>query len=259
MRMNTSLGLSVWARRHRSVAVVAIVILKTAIACIGLFLGAMLALDGYVLPQEIQWVLAAIAAVSLWFYPAGQDQKRLGRTLLYRRRKRMDGILTGLGFAILFFFGNVLVKWAHHPDSVGYAASTVHVSYSSLKKEPVEFRKEVIRSGKWKRWTIARVKMKTQKALAGIARVSEDASLGLQLFMSLGLIALAFLAGYGVAILSCSIACNGQEALAILVLVLGGAGVIAGLIFGFRAIWSVGGSNETDGRHQKKRPPTKTN
>ena len=269
MKKQFALRLSFWAKSHRPAAIALIVVSKIAIGAIGFVFGLSTALEGAVLPVEFKWLLAAVAAASIFAYPAKRLKKSLGRAVFYRRQKIMDGVLVALGFAILFFVGNLAPTWVAQPGVVAATSAKMSVAMSVVEKsveenqkelvqKPVEKnKKETLRGGKIKRWIASKVKAMAERAIAKFARANEDGGIAGKLFLSLLLIVAATFLLALVASLSCNLSCSGQEGLAILVGVLGVTGIIIGSVLGFSAIWQKKESKDLDRRHQKPREPTK--
>lgn len=257
--------MSFWASRNRPVAIVLLIAGKCFVGAVGLLLGAWAVLEGFVLPDETRWGLFAITLFAIAAYPAKYMKYRLGRAGYYRRQKMSDGLLVGLGFAALFFAGNQAPAWVTRP----YAAASpiIATQMASLKTntelaipeasaEVSKNLKERSTAGKFKKWLISKAKKRAERALNRLARQTNGMDIVGKVLLSLLLLVGAFLIGYGVAIVACTIACSGQEALAVLVAAVGGAGIIIGLIFAFKAIWFEKKNDKVDTRHQKKRPPT---
>lgn len=250
MKKNTTLRLSFWAKSHRVTAITLIVISKITVGIIGLFLGTWAAVEGYILPLETKWLLGTVAAASILLYPAKRLKKHLGRATFYRRQKTMDGVLATLGFAILFFVGNLTPAWVASPNVVTNIPANVTTALSCLEKHVSEVRKGVVHSGKLQRWIAAKAKTKIERVISKMKGTADGSDAAVKIVISILLVIAALLLAYVVYALSCSLACSGQEAAAALVGIFGSVAIIIGLIFAIKAVWGNNKSSELDERHR---------
>ena len=265
MKNSFAMRCSFWASRNRPLAIAFIIFGKVYIGTTGLLLGAWAALDGFVLPGESIWALVAIALFAFAAYPAKRLKCRLGGAGFYRRQKSVDGLLAGLGLAVMFFAGNHAPGWVARPyvaadpiisTQVASLKTDKELTMPETSAEVSKNLKERRTAGKFKKWLVSKAKKRAERALNKLARQTDGMDIVGKVLLSLLLLVGAFLVAYGVAILACSIACSGQEAMAALVAAVGGTGIIVGLIFAFKAIWYDKENDKIDTRHQKKRPPT---
>ncbi len=256
MKNHATLRLSFWAKNHRSAAIVSIVAAKITIGGLGLLLGTWAAVEGLLLPLQVKWLLAAIAATSILAYPTKSMKKRLGQAAFYRRQKATDGVLVGLGFIILFFVGNLAPAWVAVSNTAAHLSANVPIALSCLEKPTVETRKEIVRGGKLPRWIAAKVKAKAGRILTKLERVASGSDTTLKVLLTILLVIATVVLLRLVAGLACNLSCSGQESAALLVVIFGTSAVIAGAIFAIRAVWKRSGGNDLDDRHRKRKIPT---
>lgn len=258
MKRSVFLRLSFRAKTHRRAAIAALIVAKIALGVLGFNFGLWVALEGWQLPAGTSWLLAAFALAALLVYPARLLKKRLSRAVYYRRQKTLDGMLAALGFVFWFFAGNLSPVWTAAPVAGTPAVPTNPVTWSSLEKPLPEYRKEVIRGGKWKRWLATKAQARIARKIDWYKRTSRNIDDGGKVALTILVILLALLLAYLVAALSCSIACSGMEGLAILVAIAGAIGIVVGAFLAIRGIWYSREDRETDQRRQNKRAPTKS-
>lgn len=255
MKNHTALRLSFWAKHNRPLAIAIIVFGKITVGTLGFYLGLGAALEGWTLPLAIKWPLATVAALALLTYPAKSLKKCLGRVAFYRRQKAVDGTLVALGFVILFFAGNLAPAWVASPAIVTQVSTPVPVALSSLEIPRPKVRKELLRSGKFSHWAMAKLKARVERAVVKAKRVVGGDDVAIKILLTFLSLAVALTLGYLVLALACNLSCGGHETLATIVLVFGWATIILGLVLAVRAIWWPRGGREADDRHRRKRPP----
>jgi hypothetical protein len=264
MKESVNHRLSLWASRHRAAAIGCIVVAKIAIGIIGFNLGLWSAIEGLALSADLKWLLAAVSACIIFAYPARRLRQRIGGATFYRRQKIADGMLATLGFVIFFWLGN-LAPGAVMQPSVQQAP--IRVLWSSLQREDAASLPEIApekqnsvkktgRAGKLKQWFAAKIKKRIERKMERFARFAKDTGTPEKVLLTLLLLLLAFLALYLVAVLSCNLSCNGQEGLAVLVAVVGVAGIVIGLIYGFGSLWRKNDDADIERRQREGRKPT---
>lgn len=259
--MNNSISsrLSFQAKTHRRAAITVIALAKIALGILGFNAGLWVALEGCSLPVETKWLLGAVALGAIWFYPTRHLKKRQGKPAYYRRQKTMDGVLAGLGFAFWFFVGNLSPAWVAVPATGSPAAgNNVTVAWSSLEKPLPDCRREIVASGKWKRWLSEKARARITGKIAWYQRMSRNIDDGGKAALTFLVILVALLLIYLLAALSCSIACSGMEGLAVVVAVVGAIAITFGVVAAIRGIWFSKEERESDQRRRNKRAPTKT-
>jgi hypothetical protein len=222
--------LSLWAKYHPASARITIIISRVLLFLIACFLGKQLTTSGIVLSPL--WIYFFIAV----FFIAGATYPRKKSSSNYTRRKLYDFLVAGCGF----FIALSLVAQLDMP-AYGTVQATVPVEpspykYAEAKKllEQHNRGEKIKFSGKEKRIIKKEFNYQLlQYAKAKITGKKLDAEQTL-------LIILACIAAVGllylVAALACTLSCNGSDAAALIVGILGLAGVIWGLIAVINAI-----------------------
>lgn len=265
MKTSLSFRISFWASRHRALAIVCIVLAKVTVGIVGFNLGIWAAMEGLALSSQWKWPLAAIAGACLWAYPARRLKSRLGKMAFFRRQKSIDGALATLGLVFFFWLGNLVPYSNLHQQS---QPTPVQSLMASMQREgianqavedsakPIKAQKKT-RVGKLKQWFAAKIKKRIERKMERFARLAGNTDTPEKILLTFLLLLLAFIAVYLVALLSCNLACNGQETLAIFVATVGGVGIIIGLIYGFGAIWrNKHDAADIERRKQENRKPT---
>ena len=203
--------LSYWAKANAPTARLLIVILYFFINIIALITGSLLwAID--IELQEGFLLMLAFITVSLYLmYPAKAS---------YYKRKLFHGLMAVCTFLLITFFGNQL----HNSNpSLSFLNSTQAVTFHNTGgNEHVNYRDKHIKE---KRFQKRQAKTFLQKLAAKKDRsnAAKILLITLTIIVALGLL-------YLLAALSCTIACNGVEALAILVAIAGTFGIVFGVI-----------------------------
>ncbi len=203
--------LSYWAKANAPTARLLIVILYVFINIIALITGSLLwAID--IELQEGFLLMLAFISVSLYLlYPAKAS---------YYQRKLFHGLMAVCTFLLITFFGNKL----HNSNSTwSFLNSTQAVTYhNNGSNEHVNYEDKHIKE---KRFQKKQAKTFLQKLAAKKDRsnAAKILLITLTIIVALGLL-------YLLAALSCTIACNGVEALAILVAIAGTFGIVFGVI-----------------------------
>lgn len=224
--------LSVWAKHRPAYARIIIIISRCLLALIAYFLGTQLIKSGIKISPLWIYFFIAVFFFTAAFYPA----ERSSRT--YAKRKWSDLIVASCGFFIVVCMSDQLNK----PFSVyetTYAAKSIQ---PSLYKNP-EAKKllEQYQNGEKKTFTarekrIIKNEFKYQLGQYAKAKLTGNKKSGDEV----ALIILACIAAVGLffllAALACSISCNGSDAAAIVVFVLGTAAIVFGLVMLIKSI-----------------------
>lgn len=258
MKQQSMLRLSHWAKSHRTASIAIISVAKIIIGAVAFDFGIWSALEGLSLPSQTKWLLWAVSAICVIAYPARRWRPRIGRAAFYRWQKTMDGALVALGFAILFFIGNLTPAWLANAGCGAPPLGNVPVSLSALKSPAPEYRKEIGQGGKWRQWALKKAQKAAERAVNRMTRVSNGDNIAVKVLLTL-LLLMGLMVLFSLTLaLSCNLSCSGQEALAVLVALLGTVGTIILLIVGLKAIWGGKADKELDSRHKRQvRPPTK--
>lgn len=202
---------------------------------IAIYVGNTTSDEGIYLPGYLLFIATVLFITAGIYYP-GKQQKKVVATNYYFRRKGCDFIVIFSGFIMLFIGIN-------HLNTQGIAAQPVF----SAVVNPVPVAKkltaqEILASGK-KGSQLNRQEKKMLKAefrrqiktwtLAKLnGNASEEGKAGLVILAIIGALGLVYL----LTALACNIACGGSEGAAVLVAILGMAGIIWLTIFVMRRI-----------------------
>ncbi len=222
--------LSLWAKHHPVLARIIIVASRILLFLIAFFLGKQLPASGIGLSPL--WIYFFIGL----FFIAGATYPRKRSSFNYLKRKLYDFTVAACGFFIMFslvaqldkpFYATVQATVPADPSPYKYAAAK-NLIEQFQKGEKIKF------NGKEKR--IIRKEFNYQLLQYGKAKIMGEKADAEQV----ALIILACIAAVGllylVMALACTLSCNGSDAAAVIVAILGLAGIIWGLIAVIRAI-----------------------
>lgn len=225
-------NLSYWAKYHPVHARVIIVIARCALAVIAYFLGTQLLQFGTELSPLWIYLLIITFFAAGATYPSARNRKN------YSTRKMYDLVIASCGFFIVLCLANQL----NRPFVLlqnSQAAVRVDPSpykYAEAKKLLEQFQKGEKTKFTAKEKRIIKKEFKYQlgqyakaKALGRKANAEQVLLIIVACIVAVGLLYL--LSG-----LACTIACNGADALAVVVFVVGAAAIIWGLIRVIRSI-----------------------
>jgi len=224
--------LSFWAKDHPVYARIIIVFSHITLVWMAYFLGRQLSASGIVLPLFWTYFLMTAFFVVVACYPYKKNSKN------YFKRKLCDFIVTGCSFFLTVCFTTLLDK-PFTLYQTANAAAEVKPSpykYGEAKRLLEQFEKgeKTKFTGKEKR--IIKKEFKYQLLQYGKAKLignkSEEGQALAILLVCIAAVGLFFLVGS----LACGIACNGSEAAAWIVFILGTAGIVWGTIAAIRAI-----------------------
>jgi uncharacterized membrane protein len=219
--------ISLWAKQHRFPAIVSLVLIKLSLALIAFYLGSSL-LD---LNIHIPFMVCIIALIVLigaaWLYPS-HKLTGLSKKQFYIRQKSCDFIVGACSFVMI---GTLVNNNLPMPGSAIAFASNVVTKTTPTAEEilaSLQYRDKSTLTKQEKR--ILRVEFKRQVKIYAIAKVTGNKKgAGKAILMILTIIAaiglLSLLAG-----LACSLSCNGSDAAALVVGILGTAFIIWGCI-----------------------------
>lgn len=224
--------LSLWAKHHPASARIIIIISRCLLVLLGYYVGTQLLRSGTTLSPLWIYFFIAVFFITAAFYPSGRSSK------MYARRKCSDLIVASCGFFVIVCISNQLDR----PFSVyegAYAAKTIE---PSLYKNPQAKKLlEQYQSGEKKTFTakekrIIKNEFKYQLGQYAKAKITGNKKAGDEI----ALIILACIAAAGLffllAALACSISCNGSDAAAVVVMVVGTAAIVFGLVMLIRSI-----------------------
>ena len=201
--------LSYWAKLHPKTARLTIILLYIPMNLIAYLLGSLLWDAGIQLTTLFLQSIVFLVLALFVFYPAKAS---------FLKRKIFHGSMALCTFLMICFYGNQI----NHPNpNIFIFNSTQAVSNTTVSEYPVQ--SEISKSKKENR----QLKKELRKQL----KKSEDRK-PLKTWAKFVLILLTMLVAAGLLVilasLSCSLSCNGAEALAIIVLLAGAFGIIFG-------------------------------
>ena len=230
--------LSYWAKHHVAYARIILLVCHGSLAVIACFLGTT------VTGIELSPFWTGLLAVALFAVAATYP----GNKKNYTRRKLYDFLIASGGFLLIFCVANQLNKPLSFYQTVA-AIKIVEPSpykFAEAKKLLEQFHKGEKTSFTAKEKRFIKKEFKYQLGQYAKAKVLRKKATTEQVL----LIILACIAAVGllylVAALSCSIACSGADALAVIVLIAGTAGIVWGLVNLIRLI-----------KKKKREPETK--
>jgi hypothetical protein len=233
--------LSLWAKHHSARARTVIVLLHAVLNSLAVYTGFTLLQLGQVIPSSFVYVTMLLFFTAVFLYPSAQQRNiRFNKRRLYIIRKSCDFALCACSFILVCFTANnycnynpyapaftagaaVCTKGDKKPGAEEILASLAHRDKSSLTRSE----KRILRN-EFKLQLKVYVKAKLTK---------DDEAAAKAIFITLsiiGAVGLTFL----LAGLACSISCNGSEAGAILVMILGLTAIICLLIVAIKKIKS---------------------
>jgi len=240
--------ISNWARIHPVYARILIILFHLLGGLIAYFLAKEMFDRGIILPGVISGVLIFLFFVAVLLYP---DRIRGVKksSWQYARQKSCDFLLAFCGFGLACFFCNrVMFNQLPIYQSV---RATMIIEKPLYKHAESKTLLDALKSGERKSKDLTRKEKRIQKdefkyqlvryadaKLHGDKAKSGDAGLIILAILGAGLLL------YLVAALACNLSCNGSDAAALIVGILGTAGIIIGLIAVIHAIKRKGRKKE---------------
>ena len=216
--------ISTWASKHVTHARMLIIVLKTILYFISAYTGLYLWNNGITLPADYLYSIAVfVFLVALAIYPA-RTKKYLRSKFYYARQKTGDFLLPLCSILVIACSVNNIENSSYFPKSFG----------SSIVSEPTAA--QILASGKTKaeltkkERRILTHEFKKQLKNYAFAKMKNDQErannswkIVLAVIAMLGLL-------YLLAALTCSLSCNGSDAAAVIIGILGLAGIIWGFV-----------------------------
>lgn len=203
--------LSYWAKANHHRARFLIILIYILINIAGLIVGSLLWESGIQLKEAFMLVLAVAVVLLYVIYP---------KKATYYKRKLFHGFMAVCTFLIITFFGNQL----HNSDSnVFFVNTTKAVTHIANIEQPKTHDPSNIKKEKRLQKKEARSFWKKLAAKNDRSKAAKILLIVLTVVVALGLL-------YVLAALSCTIACSGAEALAVLVALAGTFGIVFGAI-----------------------------
>jgi hypothetical protein len=230
--------LSLWAKRHTAQARIIIIISRILLIWIGYWLGTELSKSAIALSPL--WIYFFISV----FFVAGATYPVKMLSENYTKRKLYDLIIASCGFLMVLCFTSELNKpfITYQTAEASLPVNPSAYKYAEAKKLLEQFQKGEKTKFNAKEKRIIKKEFNYQLVQYAKAKLKSDKTTGEQA----ALIILACIAAVGLlyllAAIACSLSCNGSDAAAVIVGVLGTAAIIWGLIAIIRKI-----------NHQKKK------
>jgi hypothetical protein len=221
--------LSYWAKDHKWASRFIIIFSFIILDILGIITGRLLDDLNITIASSVLLIVASILMLICWKYPSKRKPS-------YFFQKTCDLVLVLSTFIMFIYFGNRQTSPLDISFFTASAVSTSSLPGDSTKtyKSIDEFKKMLKdENGKPLKWKKSKKILKQQiKDIKRDKTTSEGGKVGLIILCVL----LALVLAYGVAALSCSLSCSGSEGAAVIVAVLGFAGIILLTFFVIRSI-----------------------
>ncbi|MBD0350966.1 MAG: hypothetical protein ICV65_07425 [Flavisolibacter sp.] len=210
--------ISIWAHEHKWMARFIIIALYFLLTFIGHILGELLLTVGIHLPLFTPYLLLIPFFIAFIFYPSYKEKEKYKN--IYRARKAADSIMACTTFLMVVSMANQsFLDRSAQPASL-FAASPVSPAAEEI--DPVKPKGK--HGFSLKEWRKA-LRKNVQALRKELRAIDEGGKTGLIVLSIVVAVVLLFL----LSAVSCGIACNGSEGLALAVLLLG-AGLIIFLL-----------------------------
>lgn len=241
--------ISFWARSHKWVARILIVILFLTLNVLGIINGKLLSEISISLPFSSFLAVAGLYGIAFIIYP---KKKRVSN---YLKQKICDLLLGGSVFGMFVYLGNNIDMLATHSSLNSVFANTrplptdsVKRDYKSIKEFSVLLKDSKGNFLKWKeRKRLLKYQLKEIKK-------DDNLSTGAKIFLIFLSVAAALGLLYLIAALSCSLSCSGSDGLAVLVALGGLSLTIILLIVLIRVILGIKKKKKRDNKNEDKTP-----
>jgi len=235
-------SLSIWGAEHPKKTVAIIIVLHILLQIIAVVLATLMYFNDWGSPQWLLITAAAIYIIGNLFYPIKNSKYTLFKHS-YVKQKTFDTVLVAsyilvliLGVNNFFTQGTPLSKPIELNAPTGrLIAYTPNAKVNTPKNKRAETRAQRKNIRKQIRAQVKTLKQQWKK------RNFPPAVQALLVLLTLGLGAFLLLL---IASLSCSLSCSGQGGLAVVVLVIGVAGVVILAIYAFRGIFGKKGARK---------------
>lgn len=203
--------LSYWAKANPHRARLLIILIYILLNIAGLIVGSLLWAAGIQLEETFMFMLAVTVVLLYVMYP---------KKAAYYKRKIFHGLMAVCTFLIITVFGNQL----HRPNpQVFFINTTQAVTHITNSQQPNTHEPTTIKKDK-------RLQKKDTRSLLKKLAAKNDRSKAAKIFLIALTVIIALGLLYLLAVLSCTIACSGAEALAVLVALAGTFGIVFGAI-----------------------------
>ena len=211
--------LSFWAREHKHIARVTIIISYILLNVIGLFLGDVI--HSFNIEFTPLFFLFAISLTFLgWMIYPSKDKKHEYKNF-YLRQKSADLILVSATLLFVIYLGNALNKNTNSFRNPLQAASIVNTNNAINISSPTVAKNTVSKKS---------LRQKIRAEIKSIRKAYKDSTKSQKtLYIILAVLAAAGLT-YVLTMFSCSISCSGAEALGYVVFFVGLGAIVFGLV-----------------------------
>ncbi len=222
--------ISAWAKHHSLAARICITVIKIILVWMAWVTGNGLQELNLYIPGEICAIVALVLLLIVLLYPSNKTG-RTGQNRSYAFRKSCDFMLSACSFLLIVTIVNT--GFLVGQTSSSYASTT---ALSSLDKRPTA--EEILQSLKTRdKHSLTRQEKRILKKefnqqlknyiKAKITRKKEAADKALLIMLTIiGAVGLMYL----LAALVCTLSCNGAEAAAVILAIIGAAGIIVGTV-----------------------------
>lgn len=225
--------ISLWAKYHRITAISSLVAIKLCLAFLAFYVGySFLELDIHV-PFSV-FVIALLLLITIaWIYPS-DNKINWSKENSYMFQKACDFAIGACCFVMIGTWVNNNVTLPLTPSAYASNSTTTITPTAEEILVSLKYRDKSTLTRKEKR--ILKEEFKKQLKLYVVAKLKKDKTAGektaliiLTIVVTLGLL-------YLLAAICCSLSCNGADAAAAVIGILGLAAIIVGLFFVIRAI-----------------------
>ena len=218
------------------------IIIATAhilILLLGWYTGVALYKMNIVLPAVLLFLLIAGYLLSASLYPSKKERMLIGIRRFYKRQKFFDFAVAFIAWAMIICIGNnknIQTGFFNYlnASSIGTVTAVYKEPTAAQILESLKYRDKSTLTKQEKQILKKEFKYQLKRYVSATIKGDKAASDGA------GTIVLACIAAAGllylVAALSCNLSCNGNDAAAIIVALLGTAGIVLGLVFIIRGV-----------------------
>jgi hypothetical protein len=225
--------ISYWAKHNRRTAISSLVAIKLSLAFLASYAGySLLQLDVHI-PFVVFIIALILLSVAAWSYPSAQRTK-LSKRNFYVFQKSCDFIVAAGSFVMIGTWVNnnvtlPITASAYASNPVSTINPTAEEILASL-----QHRDKSTLTRKEKR--ILKEEFKKQLKVYVVAKLKRDKDGGAKAALIILTIVVALGLLYLVAAIACSLSCNGSDAAAAVVAILGLAAIALGMFFVIRRI-----------------------
>ncbi len=226
-------AISFWGKNNLALTRLILILLNGILCSLAVILGLLAFLYDVEIPIIVKYSLAGLAVLALAIYPSKYAHFNFIKYTFWNRKK-MDFALSILGFLLMAsVFNHFLYKDFVGNQTEGYAQLVVH--QVKTPKEKLKTIMDNIPMLQEYRALKQKIRKEARLLKKELKKTEESNETWKAILLTLIILLGAFLAGALIGALSCSLACNGSEALALIVLVLGWGGVLYLSFIGIRA------------------------